>query len=93
MCWHDCKVERSTRSPNNSFCRFLRWQQKNSLKNCSQDGAGCLLPPLLGLLPVLQEGVVVLAASQCLAMWVCRKTGADLAKEKIVRMSKFPLMK
>merc|ERR1712080_107998 len=34
---------------------------KNSLKNCSQDGAGCLLPPLLGLLPVLQEGVVVLA--------------------------------
>merc|ERR1719192_671282 len=33
---------------------------KNSLKNCSQDGAGCLLPPLLGLLPVLQEGVVVL---------------------------------
>merc|ERR1719205_477820 len=27
----------------------------------SQDGAGCLLPPLLGLLPVLQEGVVVLA--------------------------------
>merc|ERR1719323_1342511 len=43
------------------FCRFLRWQQKNSLKNCSQDGAGGLLPPLLGLLPVLQEGVVVLA--------------------------------
>merc|ERR1719275_146925 len=72
MNWHDCKEERSTRSPNICFRRSLhtvatfdKFSFSRKLALATQDRTGDdedpLLPPLLGLVPVLQEGVVVLA--------------------------------
>ena len=74
MNWHDCKEERSTRSPNICFRRSLhtvatfdKFSFSRKLALATQDRTGDdedpLLPPLLGLVPVLQEGVVVLAAN------------------------------